>query len=243
MTDDVRAAKLEKIRKLFAQAADVAGTPEADVFNARAFDLLARYGIDEAEARRSTDTGPAEVRLVELTPNGAYLTQQIDLLTMLARSLHCYPLVDVRQQPKRVLVWGIEQHTARVQLLWSMLMPQMLAGAARMRPEPGSYTGVKVYRTSWMRGYIHEIGRRLTNAEQQAAEQSTAPGMALELVTDASRAKQEGKDFIAGLTGVTLSTTRTRGQHSRDAAERGRAAGARANLGQTGLGSRRALGR
>ena len=39
---------LDRIRKLFAKAESVAGTPEAEVLLERAYALLAKYGVDEA---------------------------------------------------------------------------------------------------------------------------------------------------------------------------------------------------
>jgi len=41
----------DKVGKLLRQAEDVAGTPEEQVFLAKAFELMAKYGIDESEAR------------------------------------------------------------------------------------------------------------------------------------------------------------------------------------------------
>lgn len=238
MDEHIRTAKLDKIRKLFAQAQDVAGTPEADAFNLRAFDLLARYGIDEAEARRTSGTGLVGVRCVELVPTGPYVPSQVGLLTGIAGSLHCYTLR--QRRPDRVLVWGVAGHVTRVKLLWSVLVPQMLAGAGRMRPEPGERVAVKVYRSSWMRGFTGEIERRLSGAERHAAAQSRAPGMELELITDADRAARAAQEW-ARSQGKKIVTPRSRLQHSRTASEHGRNAATRVDLGQTGLGSRRAL--
>lgn len=36
-----------KVAKLLRQAEDVAGTPEEAVFQAKAFELMAKYGIDQ----------------------------------------------------------------------------------------------------------------------------------------------------------------------------------------------------
>ncbi|MBB1017047.1 DUF2786 domain-containing protein, partial [Dietzia sp. DQ11-71] len=39
---------MDRVRKLFAKAESVAGTPEAEVLLERAYALLAKYGVDEA---------------------------------------------------------------------------------------------------------------------------------------------------------------------------------------------------
>ncbi|MEI2714004.1 MAG: DUF2786 domain-containing protein [Nocardioides sp.] len=65
MSDDNR---LARIRKLLAQAEDPACTPaEAEAFTAKAADLMARYGIDEALLAQS-DPGrdPMGDRVVDL---------------------------------------------------------------------------------------------------------------------------------------------------------------------------------
>ncbi|WP_280186312.1 MULTISPECIES: DUF2786 domain-containing protein [Nocardia] len=237
-TTATRADMLDKVRKLLAQAENVAGTPEADVFNAKAFELIAKYGIDETAAREQSGRGPAPIEMVEFLITGQYQTQQAALLHVLAKALHCAPLSDGRIPGRNnQLVYGTTGHIERLRVLFATLMPQMLAGAARVRPHQGARVGTKAYRTSWMRGFAATVDERLTAAENNAATESE-PGTALVLVNDSKRAVAAMHDEFGGQIKKTVSRVR----HDNAAAAAGAAAARRVNLGQTGLNGRRALG-
>jgi hypothetical protein len=229
---------LDKVRKLFAKAESVAGTPEADIFNAKAYDLIAKYGVDETAARERAGEGPAPIVTVDITLTGPYITQQRGLLQSIAKSLHCAPLWMSRKTgPDRDIIVGTSNHTDRVQVLFSMLMPQMLAGAAKVRPHAGSTVGVKPYRRSWMLGFLNEVDTRLGAAEKSAADEQ--PGTGLVLLSDAKRADQQ---LRAELTpGSRIVSRATRHGYDGHAANKGREAGANVNLGGTGIGGARAL--
>lgn len=229
----------DKVRKLLAKAANVAGTPEADVLNAKAFELIAKYGIDETAARERAGEGPAPIEVTEFLLTGQYQREQAKLLGILSRALHCAPLDDGRIPGRnKTIVYGTASHIERLRVLFATLMPQMLAGAARVRPDDGAWVGTKAYRTSWMRGFRGIVNERLTAAENSAADESE-PGTALVLVNDAKRADSAMRGDYAG----QIVQTRSRARHDARAAAAGAAAARRVNLGQTGVGGRRALGR
>ena len=230
---------LSKVQKLLAKAESVAGTPEADTLNAKAFELIAKYGIDETQARQRTGEGPAPIQFAEFVITGQYQWEQIRLFHALAEALHCSPLTDGRDPNQRKqIVWGVAVHIERLRVLFATLMPQMLAGASRVQPHPGARVGTKAYRTTWMRGFRGAIKDRLTAAEKTAADQA-APGTALVLVDDAQRAETTMRTQFAG----RIRTTKTTFRHDQQAADMGSAAGHRVDLGQTGLHGQRAIGR
>lgn len=241
-TAATRTDMLDKVRKLLAQAENVAGTPEADVFNAKAFELIAKYGIDETAAREQNGQGPAPIEMAEFLITGQYQSQQATLLQVLAKALHCAPLGDRRIPGRNIqLVYGTTGHIERLRVLLATLTPQMLLGAARVRPHQGARVGTKAYRTSWMRGFAVTVHERLTAAENNAADESE-PGTALVLVNDSKRAVAA----MHGEFGGKIKTTVSRVRHDADAAAAGAAAASRVNFGQsgqTGLNGRRALGR
>ena len=67
---------LDRVRKLFAKAESVVGTPEAEVLLERAYALLAKYGVDEALARTGPDTA-AEVAVIDHVISGSYQPDQV----------------------------------------------------------------------------------------------------------------------------------------------------------------------
>lgn len=225
---------LDKVRKLLAKAESVAGTPEADVFNAKAFELIAKYGIDETAARAHAGDGPAPIEMVRFTLTGQYLRDQAFLFHVLAEALHCEPMMlnDYSLQ----LAYGTAGHIERLRVLFATLAPQMLAGAARQRPGRFATVGVKAFRRSWMRGFYTEVAARLREAEGSAAAESGA-GTELVLLDDAKRAMAAlDADHLGNYGDVTR-----RGYHDSDAADAGAAAAQRVNLGQAGVGGRRAI--
>jgi len=227
---------LDKVRKLLAKAENVAGTPEADVLNAKAFELIAKYGIDETAARERNGEGPAPIEIARFAISGQYQREQSFLLHILSRALHCKPLMLDGNESH--VVYGTAGHIERLRVLFATLMPQMLAGASRVRPHYGAQVGVKAYRMSWMRGFYLEVGSRLEEAEGTAAKESE-PGTALVLMDDAKRAEAA----LQADHGGQMRDVTSRSRHDGSAAAAGAAAGQRVNLGQTGVTGRRTLGR
>lgn len=76
----------QRVQKLLNQARDREGTPEGDVFYARAFELMAQYGYEQ---RDIDGPEPSEVgqRAYEFT--GSYTEMQANLLLTIAAALHC----------------------------------------------------------------------------------------------------------------------------------------------------------
>ncbi|AVP71321.1 DUF2786 domain-containing protein [Prescottella equi] len=246
MTDNItaerRAKKLETIRGLFRKAQDVAGTPEADVFNEKAIALLAKYGIDEAEALRRDSDGPAPIVHTTFNLSGKYLTVQRSLLQMIAESLHCSAITagGTFSSPDATdYLYGTELNVDRVRVLFSMLNSQMLVGASRVKPPAGSRTATATFRRSWMLGFYQTISERLGQAETQATE-AAGPGAALVLVDEAKRANEQLRADLLGPRTRVISN-RYRGGYDPGAGDAGKEAGNRANVGDTALNGRRAL--
>ncbi|UJD21012.1 hypothetical protein SEA_HARRYHOUDINI_84 [Mycobacterium phage HarryHoudini] len=203
---DSKTAKMQsRVAKLLRQAEDVTGTPEEAVFQAKAFELMAKYGIEMAQVE-ATKAGLDMTEMPDAiqwraTVSGKYVAQQALLLHGIARALHCktvYTNVGGTKD-QLVYVFGMERHIDRVKFLWEILRPQMLRLVEEVRPETmhhrtkydwrtGTYKTVsgagqvKSYRRAWIAGFAQTIGERVRAEESKAVE--SAGGGALVLYRD-----------------------------------------------------------
>lgn len=182
---------LDRVRKLFAKAESVAGTPEAEVLLERAYALLAKYGVDEVLARSGSDTTAAEITVYDHVVSGRYQPDQVSLVASLAGAMHCRAVTSARGDGTRIVhVVGVRRHVERVGMLAGALTGVMLAAAAKQRPEAG--ISAVTHRKSFMTGFAFEVGRRLEAAERGAvAESADAAGAGLVLRSDSERADTE----------------------------------------------------
>lgn len=190
-----KTAKMQdRVAKLLRQAEDVTGTPEEAVFQAKAFELMAKYGIEMAQVE-ATKAGldmtemPDAIQW-EVNVTGKYVAQQALLLHGIARALHCKTVYTTLYKGQRVYVFGMERHVERVRFLWEILRPQMLRLVDKVRPEPIAVRRfdyelrevitegyrkpnageVKQYRRSWIAGFAQTIGDRVRAEENKALE-------------------------------------------------------------------------
>ena len=228
---------LDRVRKLFAKAESVAGTPEAEVLLERAYALLAKYGVDEALARSGPDQSASEVLVHEYVLSGKYQPDQVGLIASLANAMHCKAVTSRRADGKRIVyVVGVRRHVDRVVMLAGALTGIMLAGAARQRPAPG--ISAVTHRKSFMTGFAFEVGRRLGAAEAGAVSASEdAVGAGLVLRSDSQRAESAMRRRFPH----TVKGSRRRVGTS--GLEEGRRVGGTVDLGQSRFaGGRRQIG-
>lgn len=222
-----------RIEKLLAQAHDQEGTPEGDVFQAKAFELLARYGLSEADVA-SDDTDMSEVVYKVIDITGSYRKQQTTLLGNLAVALHGQ--VVIKPGHTQMHVFAAKRHMERIMLLWPILNAMMAAGASEHKTsEATPWLTTRQVRLSWMIGFIGGIRERLAAAEENVAEE-TGTGTEIMLRDDAARALGERDKMFPILRKGTGTTVRS-GEHL----AAGREAANGADLGQTRVTSRAAL--
>lgn len=206
----------DKVAKLLRQAEDVAGTPEEAVFQAKAFELMAKYGISEAavsaakEGLDVSDLRDAVQWIVKI--EGKYAAAQMQLLHNIATALHSKTVYNKSRYTGELhmYVYAVPTHLERIQMLWGILQPQMMRLVDKVRPdydttrlkrrynydmhefETYRTTGageVKSYRRSWIAGFGSAVGERLRLEETQALAAAEA-GAALVLFTgDKERAE------------------------------------------------------
>lgn len=167
---------LARVRKLLAQAEDPAATEaEAEAFNTKAAQLIARHGIDRAmlaAAGKARD----EITQVAITIDNPYSMDKAHLLQVIARPLRCRSAAYTSgKSASKVIVLGFESDIERVQLLYTSLLLQAMTQLSHVRPEFEWYESVAAYRRTWLRGFAEAVYRRLRSAEARAAEQDVAP--------------------------------------------------------------------
>lgn len=195
----------DKVAKLLRQAEDVAGTPEEAVFQAKAFELMAKYGIDEAQvdaAKRGLDVSDLRDAIQWIAPiKGKYAAAQMMLLHNLAIALHCKTVYSKGSGGiYNMYVYGVPTHIERVKMLWQILQPQMMRLVDTVKPDYDyssyksryNYTThefervrtngsghLKSYRRSWIAGFGQAVGQRLREQETKALEADTSGALVL----------------------------------------------------------------
>ncbi|AEL17876.1 hypothetical protein TRIXIE_84 [Mycobacterium phage Trixie] len=194
MSDTKKQKMQDKVAKLLRQAEDVAGTPEEGVFQAKAFELMAKYGIEQAEVEATkagldmTEMPDAIQWTVDIA--GKYVAQQALLLHGIARALHCKTVYTTLGKAQRVYVFGMERHIDRAKFLWEILRPQMLRLVDKVRPDAipvrrfdyelrefvttgyrkATAGETKAYRRAWIAGFAQSVGDRVRAEEDKALE-------------------------------------------------------------------------
>lgn len=242
--DHETAPMLAKVRKLLAKAEDPATTPEeAELYTAKASDLIAAYGIDRALlalADPSLDLVGDRV-IVLARP---YAADKLDLLSTIALALRCRAVRRSRQhggvRELSLHLFGHSSDLQRVEILFTSLLVQA-THALTGTPVP-AWDHPAAFRRSWLAGFTRSVGRRLGEAERAAAMQAdgrfAASGTSSALVlADRSAAVERARD--EAYPDLGRATPR---RLSGSGARQGWEAGERADLGGERLfGGRRAL--
>lgn len=184
-------ARIDKIAKLLRQSESAAGTPEEAAFQIRAFELMAKWGIDEAVARMAAEQthGAPEKQAswIYLTTEGKYKPMQAHVIHMLAGAMQCKSLQMATMGRITCKVYGVDEHLHRLRIMWDILRPQLLRGLKNAEP-PFGYTHsgeLRVYRRNWVAGYASQIAERIRNQENAAA---AAAGALVLYKSDANKA-------------------------------------------------------
>lgn len=228
----------QRVQKLLNQARDQEGTPEGDAFYARAFELMAQYGYEQRDLRDNDDGSEVGQRAYEFS--GAYTDMQANLLLTIARALHCSGFTQRVYNSTRIkdaVIFGCARHLERVDMLYALLQPAMLADAQLVRASHWGESAV-VRRRSFMSGFASSIGTRLAAAEKTVEDSDS--GYGLVLLGDYDKAAA-ARDEFAAVEGFVLSGYSSKRSFDPDAYSAGHAAGERSDIGQTRVRARPAL--
>ena len=222
MSDD---PLLARVRKLLAKAEDPACTPaEAEAFTAKAAELIAKYGVDQA-LLAGTDPALDPVGDRVVTVPAPYARDKAGLLGAVAVALRCRVVYLERRSTARIHLFGHAADLERVELLFTSLLVQAAHGLAAT--EVPSFDHPAAFRRSWLAGFTEAIRARLTEAERAAAAE--APGAELVLVGRTELVDRRRDQTYPNL--IRLGPRRLAGSGRRQ----GYAAGRTADLGGTGL--------
>lgn len=175
---DVPPTLLAKVRKILAKAEDPAATPEeAETYTAKAAELVAAYGIDQAllaESRPGSDVVGDRVVVLE----APYALDKAGLLSGVAVALRCQAVqrtryVDGAKQLSMHL-FGFASDLARAELLYTSLLLQATSLLQRTPVPPGEH--VAAYRRSWLAGFSAAVVRRLRDLERRAEAEASRRG-------------------------------------------------------------------
>src|SRR5689334_2639477 len=166
--------KLDTVRKLLAKADGAATPAEAEVYTAKAVELMARHGIDEALLGAAAPHRD-EVATCRIPVADPYSAGKARLLAWTASALRCRAVLHETGGGRvaAVTVLGFASDRARVELLYTSLLLQASTEMAVLRP---AWAGASVaaYRRSWLHGFAVRVHERLVEAEARAAAEKPA---------------------------------------------------------------------
>jgi len=174
MTDRDQQRMLETIRGLLAKAESSEFAPEADVFTAKAQELMAAHSIEIAmiddRSRRAAGAEPTS-RLIRV--DRPYTEPKVHILAAAAQANNCEVIWS--RHDGVATIFGFDHDLTALELLYTSLLIQ----ATRAMTSEGSQTDwsgrnrTRSFRRSFLMGYANRIGWRLreaTSASTAAAE-------------------------------------------------------------------------
>ncbi|QCX77816.1 hypothetical protein C9F11_20920 [Streptomyces sp. YIM 121038] len=234
MSTEKKNPKLDTIRALLARAEDPSTTEaEAELARKRAFEMMAKYGVEEAMLSDGEPSRDAiSDRYVDL-PN-PWSMSRVRLMGFIAKSVGC-EAVSVRPKgaggARRLHIVGYESDIQRAEVLYASLVLQMFSGLAA-QTVPWDVSNARAWRNSWQLGFIERVIERIKATEQ------------------AARTAAEGETSVTGRSGALVLADRaavvqaaykkahprirtSRGSYSGSGYGDGAAAGSRADIGGT----------
>lgn len=241
-------AKLALIRALLAKAEATEFEAEAESFRAKAFELMAQYGVEEAMINNLKPEGAKEaVESRRVVVDGRYALPKARFLQKIVVAMRgrAIRLVSERGASSQVIqVFGFPSDLDRAELLWTSLCLQMYT-MVNHAVVP-YYESPRGYRNGLVAGFIETVGQRVkereakTRDEAEDASASDTVSVALVLFDRDSAVERAYETAYPR----TKSSSSSFGLGSGGYYE-GQAHGRKANLGGTGLGraSQTAIGR
>ena len=242
MTTPNKDDMLNKVRALLAKAEATEFEAEAEVFTAKAAELMAKYGIDEAMASQRGHVNAKPGNKVILV-DAPYAGPKASLLNVVAKAFRCRA-VQLASRDKthlKVHLFGFESDMEMVEILFTSLLLQASHGAVRVEKQTDYYgrTRTRSARSSYILGFAYAVQTRLAESTKKAETEASGPGTALVLRSREVAVNDAVKQEYSHLRSVTARAGNVSGYGQ------GHADGMRANLhNRSGVGTTgRALAR
>lgn len=224
---------LERVRKLLNKAeAEGCTEQEAQALTAKASELMAKYGIDQAllDATAPQPCKPANKKIQIPNP---WSKVHAHLLQGLARELGVQSVRLTNYKVTTVHLFGWDNDIERLELLYTSVMLQMANGSRRLTiPLYYMAPHVRAERRSWMLGYVAGVVEKVREAEARVVKETLAEkGTGAEMVL-ADRSLVVRNEFKAAYP----STRTTRATYTGRQYDNGYRAGRNANIGGRPVG-------
>ena len=200
------ADKLDVIRKLLTKAERAATPDEADAYNTKAAQLMAKHGVDNAMLAAAGANTRDVISRRYITMSDPYSTEKAILVSNIAYEMSCRSVCHTgpgRGQTSAVTVMGFESDLARVDLAYTSLLLQATRGVLAQRPPSWSNESTAAFRRTWLDGFTTEVTRRLALADRIATQQhdttTKGPSAALVLADRRGLVEQALQDAFTGL--------------------------------------------
>ncbi|MEO6472635.1 MAG: DUF2786 domain-containing protein [Aeromicrobium sp.] len=157
---------LAKVRKLLTLAEDPAATPhEAEACTAKAIQLMADYGIDQALLAHD---GPARHSVGDrvIRFEAPYARDKCALASTIAHRTRCRCVIIQKGHAVSLHIFGVEVDLMCVEILLTSLLLQGTRELGRTPIPWGAHTAA--YRRTWWAGFSAAISRRLAETEHQS---------------------------------------------------------------------------
>ncbi len=188
VVNDADEKALGKVRALLAKAEATEFPDEAEALSAKAQDLMSRYSLNEALARRDRGSKPAAAAR-RIWIENPYATAKATLVQVVSGSNHCRAVFAERLG--FVTVIGCETDLNLVELLTTSLLVQanraMLSAGRRGSTQERSRT----FRHSFLVAYAQRIGERLDGASASVTAEVKRDARLLPVLAANSRAADE----------------------------------------------------
>jgi hypothetical protein len=165
MTADSSAALIAKIRKLLAKAEGTDNANEAEVFSAKAAQLIAAHRIDPRHVGESLKSGELGLRRIVIG-RGAYVRARLALLTAIASNHDCEVVFETGPTGTTASVAGFRSDLDIAEVLYTSLHAQAAAQMAAVRRNTPAAT--QRWRRAFLFGFARRVAELLATARDEA---------------------------------------------------------------------------
>lgn len=234
--------RITKIQALLAKAESTDSEEESDALFAKAEELMVKWSIDEAVARAAGKMEAEDFVCEKVDLASTYFMADIDLMMAVANNGDCR-LVMAKPASNRagwVKVVGFKGDVERALMLFTSLRIQVTRGVGKAVQPPEDFSSSYIFRKSFRQGFAYRIGERLRKQREATVKDAAEEhGTGMELVL---RNKSEVVDQKYSEMFRNLRRARSGRQGwSGAGGNQGRAAGDRADVGNSRVGGRKAI--